>query len=810
MKYYFFAFLLLYCNILSAQNQSVIDSLMSVLESNISEKERVDIYVEIADEYGTSDSAKTFQYLNKAIKLADKINYSEGKIDAIYLQGWTNLQTGKYPKAKQFFLQVEQSSKVINYQKGRAKGLSGLGIINNYQGNYEKALEYYNKSLKIRKEIGDKRGMSISYKYIGHLYAQQGNYEKALDYYQKSLELAQELKNKKEISSAYISIGLIYENQGKHEKALKYNFQALELAQEIEDKRIISIAYNNIGSIYDTQDNFEQGLNYNFKALKVYEETGNKKGISIAYNNIGGIYSKKGDYEKALEYYNKSLKIRKNLGNKSRMCSSYANIGNVYIKQAQYEKALEYLFKSLEIAELIDNKKRKSVALIGIGKVYSIKKQWNVAQKYLTEAFELLKAMGIVEDIRDVTEQLALVEKELGNYKAAYEYQVIFKQMADSLKNEEQTQKMTRLEMSYEFKQEKDSIQFANEKERVALEKDIHNREITQFASLIGLALLFVLLFTLFLFFQSKHRSNKLLTEKSEELQLANDEIYKTNEELQILNQRIQTTLNTVEHQRDEILDSVHYAQGIQQAILPELQNIHQSLPESFVFFKPRDVVSGDFYFFAQKEYKVVIASIDCTGHGIPGAFMSLIANDLLHEIINLKSITQPDKILNILKERVIGVLKQESTNNQDGMEISICSIEIYPEEFYQEVGIPHLEYAGTGNPLVYFQENEMFLIKPDKIIIGGFGNYSAEQKFTLHRIPLNKPTTFYLFSDGYQDQFGGIKGKKFMIRRFRELLFNIHQKSMEEQKSILDKTIANWMGKEKQIDDILVMGVRV
>jgi len=326
--------------------------------------------------------------------------------------------------------------------------------------------------------------------------------------------------------------------------------------------------------------------------------------------------------------------------------------------------------------------------------------------------------------------------------------------------------------------------------------------------------------------------SNKLLIKKSEELKLANEEIKITNEELNIVNEEVQTinetlklTLNTVEHQRDEILSSIQYAQRIQSSILPRKDYIQNLLPNHFIFFIPRDVVSGDFYWCFKTEAKpiyeeqetfegvnrilkgfgsekIILTAVDCTGHGVPGAFMSMVGNDLLNNIIREKNIYQADKILNQLHKDIRQVLQQKETKNHDGMDMALVVID--PEN-------KTLEFAGAKNPLIYMQNDELKVIKADKMPIGGTQR-EMERIFTAHRIDISEPTTFYLFSDGYQDQFGGTKGRKFMTKRFRNLLFEIHQKPMQEQKQILEETIQNWQkeGNEKQIDDILVMGVKI
>ena len=588
-----FLLLLLASKILFAQNQSKIDSLKQILESSLSDKERVDIYVMIAGEYKNIDSLNTFQYIDKAIGLADEINYPEGKIDALRKLGMQHVLLGNYAKAEAIFHEIIRGSREIKYKKGKALGYEGLGVlfmsqgdyekaldyyfkslkineefnnkrliasnynyiglIYNKQGDYEKALDYYFKSLKINEKNDDKKGIAINYNNLGLIYYYQGDYEKALDYYFKSLKIFEELKNKEGLSSNYQRTGYIYEEEGNYRKALDYYFKSLKIFEEIGEKEGIAGTYISVATIYFFQENYEKSLNYFFKSLKIFETLDDKEGIASAYNNIGVVYQEQRDYEKSLNYYLKSSKLQEELSNKLGIAVTYTNIGSIYGRQENYKEALKYLSRSLEMHKTLNAKVDKSFCLIQISMVYRKQKKWNSAKNYLNEALELAQETGVIRHIRDATEQLALVEKELGNYHAAYEYQVLFKQMADSLQNEEQTKNITRLEMNYEFEQEKDSIQFANEAEQLVLEKDIENRKIIQRSTFIGLALLAVLAVVLFIFFQSKRRSNRLLTEKTEQLEVANEEIKTINEEVTITNEELKTANESINRQNVEL-----------------------------------------------------------------------------------------------------------------------------------------------------------------------------------------------------------------------------------------------------------------
>ncbi len=238
----------------------------------------------------------------------------------------------------------------------------------------------------------------------------------------------------------------------------------------------------------------------------------------------------------------------------------------------------------------------------------------------------------------------------------------------------------------------------------------------------------------------------------------------------------------------------------ISAAILPDVKLIYKTLKQSFILYLPKDIVSGDFYAFAQMRNKVLIAAADCTGHGVAGAFMSMIGSSLLNQIINERNITDPALILDHLNEGIIHSLKQKENESSDGMDISICTFDFIKNE---------LLFAGANRPLWLIRNNELQFYKPDKMPIGGLQTITDE-KFSQHIIQLQKNDTIYIFSDGYTDQFGGEKGKKLMTRRFREVLLSIQNKTMHEQELFLNEYFENWKGINEQVDDVLVIGIRI
>jgi serine phosphatase RsbU (regulator of sigma subunit) len=269
--------------------------------------------------------------------------------------------------------------------------------------------------------------------------------------------------------------------------------------------------------------------------------------------------------------------------------------------------------------------------------------------------------------------------------------------------------------------------------------------------------------------------------------------------------ERINELKLEIEHKHKEIIDSVNYAKRIQEAILPDRKEISSHLQNSFILFKPRDIVSGDFYWFSHKDGKSIIAAVDCTGHGVPGAFMSMIGNTLLNQIVNEKGITNPSEILSQLNEEVNASLKQtqQDSDSRDGMDIAICTFEKINDSKYLK-----MEYAGANRPLYHLKGGELSEIKASKFPIGGL-DYDVPKVFVTHDFQLSNGEVVYISTDGYADQFSP-DDRKLMTKKFKETIVSIQDKTMEEQHDFLDSFIETWKGGTEQTDDILVIGVKV
>lgn len=560
---------------------------------------------------------------------------------------------------------------------------------------------------------------------------------------------------------------------------------------------------NKVAFIYWENGLLRESAELFLKSVPLNEKVGNYNDIKAIYSNVGLIYSDLDKIDLAQDAFEKSLTVRKRLGNKTEISSGMIDVGYIYIVQKRHEAAIKVLEEALSIATDLDDARLISNACRLLGVAYDsrgmVAKAKEYEAKYLTykRLFESKTVKAEYEEkvgktmaetererIEKRAKQLELDLQKVKSAAAQDSLGFVVKATEDSLRNAERLSKQRQLEIGLLTKDK--AIRELALKEKEAVQQ---NQQLIIYSTLGGMALLIVLALVTLRGYRTKKRANNRLESQNKEISAQRDHIRKQNE---------------------NITKSINYAQGIQKALLPPQDTLVGFLEESFVYFRPRDLVSGDYYWFAPiltgDDYyepgcgKFAIAAIDCTGHGVPGAFLSMIGYNLLNEIIR-SGIHTPNLILQRLNQDIRRVLRQDETDNRDGMDMSLCVI-----DFDKKV----LEYAGAKNPLVYIKNGEMVRIKGDKEPIGGF-HTDQLRTFTNHTIEIDGPTYFYLFSDGYADQFGGPDGRKIMLKGFQDILFENHQKSMDEQKTILRNHLINWIGSDfKQVDDVLVMGFKL
>jgi len=602
---------------------------------------------------------------------------------------------------------------------------------------------------------------------------------------QKQLEIARAKKLRKQESKALNTIGASFQVRGNYVKAIEAYQQCLKIMEELGDNRGIASAMGNIGSLYIDLKEFSKALGYQMRCLKLVQQIGNIEGVASSLNNISIIYTGLKDYDQAVSYAEKSLDMYELLKDNYGIASANGNIGNLYFEQGIFEKALPYQLKALRLANQEGYTYLAITTGAEIGNTYHKMKKNDVALKYLNEAERLLKQDPDASARMSVSSVLSDVYQALGKYKDAFRHYEIRQRIHDSLFKGDVQKELTQKELQLEFdkKLEQDSIKNANEKKVtdaliLAKNTQIEKDRLQKFALYGGLLILFLgggVMYNRF----------RIIRKQKEIIELKNKET----EEQKII----------IEEKQKEILSSISYAKRLQEAILPPMSLIKENLPESFVLYKPKDIVAGDFYWIeVVTKDCLLIAAADCTGHGVPGAMVSVVCSNALNRTVKEFEITDPGKILDKTRELVVETFERSETEVKDGMDISLCLLDKKTRQ---------LEWAGANNPLWIVRKGEIIQFKPNKQAIG---KVDKPLKYVTHKIKVEKDDHIYIFTDGYADQFGGPSGKKFKYHQLVDLMLTISTMTITEQKLKLEKEFSDWKGNLEQVDDICVIGIKV
>ena len=536
-------------------------------------------------------------------------------------------------------------------------------------------------------------------------------------------------------------LGILKFTAGNYEDAIRSYRDYINKVSKNNYNLKVAGTHNNIGLCLIELNRPEEALTCFDTSLQLYTQEENKVGIGRIYNNLGTAYLKMGKDLQALDHFQKGLVIREEAAaGIPSTTESIINIGKAQYKLGKANKAIGNLEKTLGIARTIKSKELQ------------------------------LRIFSVLKDLY----------YQRGSYKKAIDIQAEFYALQDTLYGQRLKDKLLISSLSGKFKRKviEDSIAqiqknlFHAEELRIQQkikEQIIAKNKLVRTFLLIGLGMIALVLVILFKRFKEKKQANAI--------------IYKQKEELQ--------------QKQTDILDSIVYAKRIQSAILPPDKLIKSHFPNSFILYRPKDIVAGDFYWLESKEGVVYFAVADCTGHGVPGAMISVMCNNGLNRAVRENGLTTPGTILDQTKEFVITEFGKSEEKVMDGMDIALCALKG-----------KRLSYSGSHNPLWIIRKGgqEVFEIKADRQPIGRFGE---EVPFTTHEIEVDPGDTLYIFSDGFSDQFGGANGKKFKISNFKKLLLKLQNNSMEDQKLLLDNAFESWRGELEQIDDVCVMGVR-
>jgi serine phosphatase RsbU (regulator of sigma subunit)/tetratricopeptide (TPR) repeat protein len=611
--------------------------------------------------------------------------------------------------------------------------------------------------LNLQRPINDteklffKTELTYAYNIAGNYYEIIGNYPKAIESLNKSLKIAEDMQNLRGIANANNNLGNSYRRLEEQDKAIEYYEKGVIYWKKIDDQHGLAITYNNLGLSYSEKKLYDKAKPFLKESKRLFLEMNDKSGLGLVNHNIGQLFIWQNQYDSALFYFQTSLEFYYEVGNKGQISSNLRNISFIYFKDALNLK--------------------KS------GNITEYKKKLKEAHEFSVQAVDFSETSSSLEDLRLSLEQLYLIQKEEQEYTEALftlEKFIAQSYLADSLENRklflEQSYKA-----EYNAKYERDSLLHMEEQKlnQVNLEKE----QIQKYSLYGGLILMLIFIAFIYNRFKITNRQKNIIEEQKD----------------------------LVEEKQKEILDSINYAKRIQNAILPSQRVVTNLLPEHFILYLPKDIVAGDFYWMESvsdksipKNNAVLFAAADCTGHGVPGAMVSVVCNNSLNRSVREYGLTDPGKILDKTREIVVQEFEKSDEDVKDGMDISLCSLSLDRMT---------LSWAGANNPLWIIRNSELMEFKPDKQPIGKIEN---PKSFTTHTIQLQKGDSIYIFTDGLQDQFGGEKGKKFKASNLKEILLSIQQQPLPNQKDILKEAFITWKGKLEQVDDVCVIGLTV
>lgn len=632
-----------------------------------------------------------------------------------------------------------------------ANSINAVANVYFLREDFNNALKQYKAEAQIRTQLRDKMATGWCFKQIGLMYNYQDNLSQSLEYFFKALKVIEETGDEARIANMYNSLGIAYNRQKNTSKAVEYYLKELTIGEKLKDKGIIATAHINIGAVYAGLGKYNEALKEFDLFLKGAEEEGDKYHIALGNLNLSDIYTRLGDYERALSTSDRAISLFEETGNKLESSEACLNKGNAY----------------LQLAKARQKDKNNNLKQAGL---------------YLNKALQAFTKAGQIEDMSDCYASLALLDSCLGNDKGALENfrkHVIFR---DSLVNQENMAKSVRAEMNYEF-DKKETVSNLEQEKKDALAREENDKQ-KAIRNLFIVAFGFMLLLALFAFrnYHQKRKVNQVISAQKKEV-----------EEQKWI----------VEEKQKQIIDSINYAKRIQSSMLPNQSVLKKAFPCSFVYYQPKDIVSGDFYWFqALPSGEIIIVLADCTGHGVPGAFLSMVGTTLLNEIVCHKNIYDPAEIIKALNKGLTSTLatKRDETHS-DGIDLSICKINTQTKE---------LAFAGANQTLYIVENGKLEKIDAQVISIDGVFDLSGNDTITSIRQTLAPGSSVFMSTDGFADQTGETTGKKFMSSRFEDLLVELHAVEPGKQLSFLDDKFNSWKGTQKQVDDILVIGFKV
>ncbi len=601
----------------------------------------------------------------------------------------------------------------------------------------------------------------------GVSYFRLSNLDEAELAYEEAVELSP--NDSPEQASSYNRLSSITTRMGKYNNSIKYLKKALEIQLKHNDSLGVAESYYGLGSIHYFVEEYDITLNYFKKSLDIFIKNHSENDQARLNNNVGSVYNQIGNYKEALKYFKLAYTQYEKLNKQYALAIVSDNVGLAYQGLGDFTTAERYYKQSFVTQKKIGNIQGEINALMNIAGLYKEKKQLNTAHAKYLEVLKRAQAKNLINEQIDIYKSLVELQKEMGLYQKAlesYKNYISIKDTMFTLSNKEQ---LNQLQTEFDVREQKSKIQLLNAENKLKEAQINKQKTVTISFVIIAILMLILLIFSAFALKASK-KAKAILQDKNEK----------------------------INRQNKQITDSINYARQIQYALFKTSDQIENSFENSFVIAQAKDIVSGDFWWLKTINNKQYLVVADCTGHGVPGGFMSVLGITMMNHIIQEGNNLEVNKIIDELRTSIKTLLVQEDIyGNFDSIDLMLCAID---KETLQ------MEYAGAYNYTYILRNNEIIELRGDKMPI----SFSViEKPFTKKEVQLLPNDRIFMLSDGYVDQFN-TEDKKISRKQFKNLLINSADLTIKEQGKFLESFFNKWKESEEQTDDMLVVGVEV
>lgn len=768
---------------------------------------------------GFTPAAREYYYKSLILytQLKDTLNMAICHLDigtTHYYEESIDSSNIAYQKAYRFAL--EKGDKRV-----QLRAINNLGLNQWYVSNYDSALTLYNQSHAMALETGDKELIAQSSNTLGALYYSVNRLNEAFDSYTKAAELFKQLGDNRSLAMALSNIGLIYQNQSLNQAAIAIYIDALKVFETQGDKRGIAATSSNIGKLFILEEDFTKALEYVEKAYHIDLSLGNKKDQAASLLNMGTCYTHLGRRGDAMTAFEKSLDLYSQLNDKHGIALVNTNLGTLYTQIKEYKNGIEAYSSALEFFKRNGNKDLHTQSVLGLAQLYLQAKDLKKGILYATQGLTLAKKQKDLRSEEKALELLSRLHYNSGKTKLAWEYQNRYIQVHNQIFNQERQESISKLEALYQFDKQSRELenlkqqtqsQFAEiQNQQLLLEhKSIIAKATTIVTILASLVALLAIGFTI----RARMLNQRLkmhmgeINQKSEEITAQRDEIEAQRHEIETQRDNIIDQKEKIEKLFKQQTESIMYAKQIQDSLLPDKDALRTYLGDFFLLFKPKDIVSGDFYWTSPVGENIAFAVADCTGHGVPGAMLVMLSSSLIDELIGNRIDIDPGKLLTEMRSYIIMSLWQRGTVGEQtgGLDAAFCIVD--PKTLV-------LRFAGANQNLLIMRPTNDDLgiafmpieVKGNKMSLAMSPRMADFDTITVQLQPGDR---LYITTDGFTDQIGGPHYRKYSRRRFSDVIKNICHLPMDVQQNILEESLADWQQDFQQVDDITVLGIRV